>query len=834
MKNTALLVFILSFLLVSCGDDSSSSVNDLSEESELSSSSASDSNEETEISSSSSSKANEKSKLSSSSNSKSSSSSSKKNKSSSSSSDKAEKVTIINKTISGMAQGPFEKGATVSVYELDVNFQQTGVSYETKIKSDSGNYTIKLKDFKSQYALLKVNGRYIDNITGAKSADSITLYAFTDLNKYDKININFLTHLSHKRILYLVTKKDKSVDKASMQAETEVLKTFNIDEDNFNAAGNIDIFGKNKQSAALLAISALIQGNLLKAKLNDRLTDFVSDIEKYGTWDNEQTKTEIADWASNVSLNTGFDKVKGYIKKWNQTVDLSAFEKYVENFWQQNYSLGECSDKNQNEIRGNGNELSNFRHFICRSNKWILDNDPANDGDTRWVTWVNPNGYGKNKSCEVYDDTTWRDGDKLNECNSGLGGCTKKRENKKIKTRAGYYICQNKTWERLDDPIDSPPTINESDTLGWKDTTEGAIRKGNTTDVIYIFNNKKWRVATLPEASLGGCNEKTVNFFGYAEERIEQDLIDPRTHECTDQYSYCYYTGYRSDYYICQKDYDNKFYWNRLDAFDYDYICNDSSYYANNKDIHWGGIDPIKCVNCKQENFDYFENICKKQCYKGRFTINALKCATDFDDCTESLLGTIKEGPTIKSKTEIKDLGEDCYRYHSYVTSIDSTNKTTYICRIRYIGYNYETSYIKPHPSYQWDVASDFDLDALPTICSWDIDGQIVVGKKNTYVCENETLRLATPVEIDAGFACTMYMGDSGNCKGEIISGKNNKYVCDESGFREATQEEIETGIACSSCIILNGLSCNTETEKEFGKTCTELKSIVEKCRTNE
>ena len=214
--------------------------------------------------------------------------------------------------------------------------------------------------------------------------------------------------------------------------------------------------------------------------------------------------------------------------------------------------------------------------------------------------------------------------------------------------------------------------------------------------------------------------------------------------------------------------------------------------------------------------------------------MNVLKCATDFDDCTESLLGTIKEGPTIKSKTEIKDLGEDCYRYHSYVTSIDSTNKTTYICRIRYIEFNYETSYIKPHPSYQWDVASDFDLDAIPTICSWDIDGQIVVGKKNTYICEDERLRLATPVEIDAGFACTMYMGDSGNCKGEIISGKNNKYVCDESGFRYATQEEIETGIACSSCIILNGISCNTETEKEYGKTCTELKSIVEKCRSNE
>ena len=784
MKNLAILSFLLSFLFVSCGDDSGSSASDSNEEAEIFSSSASDSIEGIGISSSSSEKANKDSK------------------SSSSSSEKAEKLPVINKTISGMAQGPFEKGATVSVYELDTNFQQTGISYETKIKNDSGSYSIKLEDFKSQYALFKVNGRYIDNITGAKSAYSITLYAFTDLDNHDNVNINFLTHLSYKRILYLVTKKDKSVDKASMQAETEVLRAFDIENDGFDDAENIDIFGKNKQSAALLAISALIQGNLLKAKLNDRLTDFVSDIEKYGTWDNEQTKTEIADWASNVSLNTGFDKVKGYIKKWNQTVDLSAFEKYVENIWQQNYSLGECSDKNQNEIRGNGNELSNFRHFICRSNKWILDNDPANDGDTRWVTWVNPNGYGKSTSCEVYDDTTWRDGDNLNECNSGLGGCTKKRENTKIKTRTGYYICQNKTWKRLDDPIDFPPTINESDTLGWKDSTEGAIRKGNTTDVIYIFDNQKWRVATLPEASLGGCNEKTVNFFGYAEERLEQDLTDPRTNKCTEPYSsYCYHANYYPDFYICQKDYDNKFYWERLDAFGYDYICNDSSYYANNKegDAHWGSIEPIKkkCINCKQENIDYLENICKKRCYvhdgTNRYYLgvqkigngwrigHASECALGFGGCTESRFGTIKEGPVFKAEVSSDYLGYELYIMYSYVTSIDSIKKRPYICRYPY------SEGLDEFPT-EWYIASDIDIELAPKLCD--------------------------------------------NWWGILISGKNNnKYVCDLDGFRLATQEEIEVGIACTEYNMYVLEKCSSELEKETGMTCTEYMRLVEKCR---
>ena len=782
MKNLAILSFLLSFILVSCGDDSGSSAGDSNEESEK----------------------------------------------------------LNNTTISGMAQGPFEEGSTVSVYELDTNFQKTGYNIETEITNEHGEYSINVKDFKYQYALLKADGNLRDIFAPEKTSDNIALYALVDLGNTKKANINILTHLAHKRVLYLVTKKNMTVAKAEKQAEKEVLKSFNIGED-LGAAEDIDIFTDTKQNWPILSISALMQSDLLNRGGEDFLADYISDIEKDGTWDDKKTITKIADWAYETSKKSWSDL------EYKISIDTSAIKKYMNKFWQQNNGFGDCTNKQNNVVKKNNNPASGKANtfFICKSGTWreaqkdeimkylytdtLYIDTTASDGDLYWDK--------EYSVCYVYEDSVWHKIDRTN-CTMGLSGCTKLRKNDAEQDSDNHwYICDGKEWISMGnyETINKKGLLFEKDIQNWKDTTEGAIRKGNITDIIYIFDNKKWRIATLPEASLGLCNEKTVNFFGYAEERLEQDLTDPRTNKCTEPYSsYCYHANYHPDFYICQKDYDNKFYWERLDAFGYDYICNDSSYYANNNDIHWGGIDPIKCVNCKQEIFDYFENICKKQCYKGRFTMNVLKCATDFDDCTESLLGTIKEGPTIKSKTEIKDLGEDCYRYHSYVTSIDSTNKTTYICRIRYIEFNYETSYIKPHPSYQWDVASDFDLDAIPTICSWDIDGQIVVGKKNTYICEDERLRLATPVEIDAGFACTMYMGDSGNCKGEIISGKNNKYVCDESGFRYATQEEIETGIACSSCIILNGISCNTETEKEFGKTCTELKSIVEKCRSNE
>ena len=125
----------------------------------------------------------------------------------------------------------------------------------------------------------------------------------------------------------------------------------------------------------------------------------------------------------------------------------------------------------------------------------------------------------------------------------------------------------NKSSNSSSSSSEKAETITK-DIQNWKDTTEGAIRKSDITDTIYIFDNKKWRVATLPEASLGGCNEKKVNFFGYAEERETQDMTDPRVNECIERThsSECgndYYPGY----YICHKDYGNKkFYWEHLNA----------------------------------------------------------------------------------------------------------------------------------------------------------------------------------------------------------------------------------------------------------------------------
>ena len=760
MKNTALLVFILSFLLVSCGDDSGSSAGDLSEE--------------------------------------------------------AEKA--INTTISGMAQGPFEEGATVSVYELDSNFQKTGYNIETEITNEHGEYSINVKNFKSQYVLLKADGKLHDIFTSEKTSGKTTLYALADLGNTKKTNINILTHLAHKRALYLVTKKNMTVTKAQKQAETEVLKSFSINDD-LGAAEDIDIFTDTKQNWPILSISALMQSDLLNRGVKDFLADYVSDIEKDGTWDDKKTITKIADWAYETSKKSWSDL------EYKISIDTSAIKKHMNKFWQQNYGLGNCTNKQNNVVKKNNNPASNEANtfFICKSTDWatartvevnkyyytdtLYTDTTASDGDIYWDK--------KYSVCYVYEDSVWH---KINKtiCKTGLSGCTKLRKNEAEQNNSKLWnICDGKEWLDMDNCfLDSTELwekglLFEKDTLDWKDTTDGTIRKGNKSDVIYIFDNKKWRVATLIEASLGKCSKKNVGAFGYVEDRNNcQSSPLSRAYGVHG----AYHGPEFGNYGICQNDGSNNFYWNLIDDGSLNkYICNDSSYYTSNKagDAHWGSIESIKknCINCKQEDFDFLENLCKKRCYvldgespfysstdktsNGWRIGNVTECALGFGGCTESRLGTINEGPLIKLKNDYEYAGDVNDKAYLSATSIDSAKKTTYICRTHYSN-PYSSEYSFPP---RWYIASDIDIELAPKLC--------------------DTWR---------------------NSKGVLIPGKNNnKYVCDYGGFRIATQEEIDAGIACTEYIRNTGITeCDDKLEKETGMACTEYMQHVEKCHTKQ
>ena len=390
-----------------------------------------------------------------------------------------EVVAIVDKMISGVSQkGPFVNGSSVTVQELDgKTLAQTGLGFEGKIKNDLGEFTVKVNKLESQYALLKANGFYRNEVTGEKSKSQITLYALTDLSNRDEVNVNLLTHLAYERSLYLTTVDTLSVAKAKKQAETEIFKSFGIEVD-FAAAEDLNIFGADDQSAALLAVSILMQSDLSEGDFSERLADYAADIESDGIWNDAKTATEIADWANALCLRSGLAIIRENIVKWDLSADVPAFEMYVNNFWWQNYGLGICDAKREGEVLKNQNTASvNANvYYICKSSLWQVASD-------------------------IEKDTY------------GLGICDAKREGEVLKNQNMasvnadvYYICKSNSWQVASDI--------EKDTYKWLDPAvkhtekDADVRYGDVVKTnCYVFEDKTWRSGNANDCSLDlrGC-----------------------------------------------------------------------------------------------------------------------------------------------------------------------------------------------------------------------------------------------------------------------------------------------------------------------------------------
>uniref|UniRef100_UPI0025E77D3A FISUMP domain-containing protein n=1 Tax=uncultured Fibrobacter sp. TaxID=261512 RepID=UPI0025E77D3A len=383
-----------------------------------------------------------------------------------------EVVAIVDKTISGVSQkGPFVNGSSVTVQELNgKTLAQTGLGFEGKIKNDLGEFSVKVNKLESQYALLKANGYYRNEVRGDKSKGQVTLYALTDLSNRDEVNVNLLTHLAYERSLYLATVDTLSVAKAKKQAEAEIFKSFGI-EGNFAAAEDLNIFGADDQSAALLAVSILMQSDLSEGDFSERLADYAADIESDGIWNDAKTATEIADWASNRSLTGTLIAIRNNIAGWGLSADVPAFEMYVNNFWWQNYGLGICDAKREGEVLKNQNTASvNANvYYICKSSLWQVASDIEKDT----ATW----GVGK------FDG----------EVRAG-------QVNETV-----YYIYETSgnAWRKA--TTLEKDTYDFTNNKDWSAGVDGEIKEGSVTDSVYVYDAAAWRVADEIEKVLGGC-----------------------------------------------------------------------------------------------------------------------------------------------------------------------------------------------------------------------------------------------------------------------------------------------------------------------------------------
>ena len=212
---------------------------------------------------------------------------------------------IADLNVAGLAQkGPFVKGSLVTVQGIDCKTMElTGERFESTVKSDKGDYDVSSINLSSPCAVFEVSGYYLNEVTGAKSADVVTLQAITNLKDRKNVNVNVLTSLEYGRVKVLAT--EMSFAEAKKQAEKEVLMSFGVAgamEANLKFE-DLNIFEKGNENATLLSVSVLMLSNVGESNLAERLDEYATTISKNGSLD-DSTKTEIANWAATASYVT--------------------------------------------------------------------------------------------------------------------------------------------------------------------------------------------------------------------------------------------------------------------------------------------------------------------------------------------------------------------------------------------------------------------------------------------------------------------------------------------------------------------------------------------------
>ena len=240
---------------------------------------------------------------------------------------------IADLNVAGVTQkGPFVKGSAVTVQGIDCRtLKFTDEKFEGKVKSDKGDFEVKNINLSSPCAVFEVAGYYLNEVSGKKTKDKLTLHALTDLKDRKNVNINVLTELEYERVMNLVSKEKMSFAEAKEQAEKEVLASFNIKGDvagSIDEAEDLNIFEKGDDNAALLAVSVMMLADANESKLAERLDDFSTAISKNGSLD-ESAKTEIVNLAATAASSDKLDTIRKNIESWNVGDTVAAFETFV-------------------------------------------------------------------------------------------------------------------------------------------------------------------------------------------------------------------------------------------------------------------------------------------------------------------------------------------------------------------------------------------------------------------------------------------------------------------------------------------------------------------------
>ncbi|MBK7668476.1 MAG: hypothetical protein IPJ32_14745 [Sphingobacteriaceae bacterium] len=234
--------------------------------------------------------------------------------------------------ISGVVQkGPFNIGTSITLFELDQNFIQTGKSFNGQISDNSGTFQLGKIPISTNFVIARADGFYFNEVCGSNSSSQITLNCITKTGTSNPININLLTHLEKPRVEYLLS-QGEIFDSAKVKAQREVLNIFNYSSSGIQQSENLDITQSGDGNAKLLAISCIMQGFRTEAELSSILSTISSDIRTDGILNDAAIKSSLIDHAVFLDTTKIKNNITNFYTSLGMSITIPNFEKYVKHF----------------------------------------------------------------------------------------------------------------------------------------------------------------------------------------------------------------------------------------------------------------------------------------------------------------------------------------------------------------------------------------------------------------------------------------------------------------------------------------------------------------------
>lgn len=255
------------------------------------------------------------------------------------------------------------KGMIVTIRELDsLTLDTTGRSFVKTIDDKDGNFAFSTLNLKSPYVLVEtldsnVNEPLLWDLGSFKEPMTISFEGTTnqakkpvvlhrsaiiDLRKYDKINVDFLTH-EKAPLLRRYYNEGMSYDEANKKAETEVLRNLGVYED----LGTFEDFENDNSELPYvrLLLTTITRHGLLGTSF------YYGGYYEY----NRRIFNVPYEWIAVLG-----DSVEEYYQNSKKMYEYEiAYMAY-------NMGLGECTEARENDM-----SIPGFRTLTCHSKKWM-------------------------------------------------------------------------------------------------------------------------------------------------------------------------------------------------------------------------------------------------------------------------------------------------------------------------------------------------------------------------------------------------------------------------------------------------------------------------------